>query len=81
MRRKRGESGDSLQLTCPGIDRHGMCKCGMLWEEAMLLGIGLILLVAWALGLFAFHVVGGLIHLLLILAVISFVIHLVRRRT
>jgi uncharacterized protein DUF5670 len=41
----------------------------------MLLTIGIILFVAWLLGLVAFHV-GGLIHLLLVLAVISVVIHL-----
>jgi len=34
-------------------------------------------LVAWA----AFHVAGGLIHLLLILAVISLVLHLFRGRS
>ncbi len=47
----------------------------------MLLTIGIILLVAWALGLFAFHV-GGVIHLLIVLAVISFIAHLfMGRRT
>lgn len=49
----------------------------------MLLIIGIVLLVLWALGFFAFHVAGGLIHLLLILAVIVVVVHLIRggRRT
>jgi len=48
----------------------------------MLLAIGVILLVLWAMGFFAFHVAGGLIHLLIVLAVISFVVHLfVGRRT
>lgn len=42
----------------------------------MLLTIGIILLVAWLLGLFAFHVAGGLIHLVLVLAVVAFVVHL-----
>jgi len=36
----------------------------------MLLTIAIILLVLWALGFFAFHVAGGLIHLLLVIAVI-----------
>jgi hypothetical protein len=35
-----------------------------------------ILLILWALGFFAFHVAGGLIHLLIILAVIAFIVHL-----
>jgi len=41
----------------------------------MLLTIGIILFVAWLLGLVAFHV-GGLIHLLLVLAVVSVIVHL-----
>ena len=42
----------------------------------MLLTLFVILLVMWLLGLFAFHVAGGLIHLLLIVAVICLVAHL-----
>jgi fatty acid desaturase len=44
--------------------------------NAMLLTIGIILFIAWMLGFFAFHVTAGLIHVLLVLAVISFVVHL-----
>ena len=44
----------------------------------MLLTIGIILLVCWALGLFAFHLAGGLIHLLVVLGLIAIVIHFVR---
>ena len=40
-----------------------------------------ILLVAWLLGLTVFHVAGGLIHILLIFAVISIILHFVRGRT
>ena len=39
-----------------------------------------ILLVMWLLGFFAFHVASGLIHLLLIIAVISLVLHFFRGR-
>jgi uncharacterized membrane protein (DUF485 family) len=39
-----------------------------------------ILLIAWLLGLTAFHVAGGLIHLLLVVAVILFVMHFVMGR-
>jgi hypothetical protein len=35
----------------------------------------------WLLGLFAFHVAGGLIHILLIVAVISLLVHLFRGRS
>lgn len=42
----------------------------------MLLAIALVLFVLWALGFLAFHVTTGLIHLLIVLAVISLVFHL-----
>jgi hypothetical protein len=38
--------------------------------------LAVFLLVAWLLGLIVFHVAGGLIHLLLVVALISFVWHL-----
>ena len=47
----------------------------------MFLAVFVILLVMWLMGLFAFHVAGGLIHLLLIIAVISLVVHLFRGRS
>lgn len=43
----------------------------------MFLVIALLLLVMWAGGFLMFHVASGLIHLLLLCAVISFVVHLV----
>lgn len=46
----------------------------------MLATLAIILVVAWALGFFAFHVAGGLIHLLLVVALIAFVWHLVSGR-
>lgn len=46
----------------------------------MLWTIALILLILWALGAFAFHVGGGLIHLLLVIAVVVFVVHLIQGR-
>ncbi len=39
-----------------------------------------VLLAAWLIGWAAFHVAGGGIHLLLILAVIFLVVHMVRGR-
>jgi hypothetical protein len=46
----------------------------------MFLTIGLILFVLWALGAFVVPVGGGLIHLLLVVALISVVWHLVAGR-
>jgi len=42
----------------------------------MLLAIAIVLLVLWLLGFIAFHVTSGLIHLLLVIAVIVFFFHL-----
>jgi hypothetical protein len=44
----------------------------------MFLALFFILLILWLLGWAAFHVAGGLIHLLLILAVIAIIIHFFR---
>ncbi len=46
----------------------------------MLLTIALILAVLWLLGVFAFHVAGGLIHIVLVIAVIALILHFVRGR-
>jgi hypothetical protein len=46
----------------------------------MFLVLFFILLIVWILGWAAFHVAGGLIHLLLILAVIAIIMHFVRGR-
>lgn len=46
----------------------------------MLAIIGAVLLVAWLLGFLAFHVTVGFIHLLLLLALVSFVAHFFSNR-
>ena len=46
----------------------------------MFLTIALIVLVMWALGFFIFPVVGGLIHILLIVALVAIVWHFVKGR-
>ncbi|MGH7515889.1 MAG: lmo0937 family membrane protein [Gemmatimonadales bacterium] len=45
-----------------------------------MLWLAILLLVAWVLGFAVFHIAGGLIHLLLILAVVVFVYRLVTGR-
>jgi hypothetical protein len=46
----------------------------------MFLLLGLVLLVAWVLGLTAFKVTAAAVHVLLVLAVIGIVAHFVRGR-
>ena len=38
----------------------------------------IVLFVAWVLGWFVFHVAGGLIHVLLVVAIITLIVHFVR---
>jgi hypothetical protein len=45
----------------------------------MLFTIALILVVLWLLGFSVFHIAGSLIHLVLVIALIVFVVGLVRR--
>jgi hypothetical protein len=47
----------------------------------MFLAIAAVLFLAWLLGITAFHIAGGLIHLLLVIALISIVIHFLRGRS
>ncbi|HLI35624.1 MAG TPA: lmo0937 family membrane protein [Terriglobia bacterium] len=46
----------------------------------MLLGLFVILLIAWIFGFIVFHVASALIHILIILAIISLIVHLIRGR-
>jgi len=46
----------------------------------MLLTIAVILLILWLLGVFAFHVTGALIHVVLVVAIVVGLVHLFRGR-
>ena len=46
----------------------------------MLFTLAIVLLILWALGFFAFHVGGGLIHLLLVIAVIVVLMRIITGR-
>jgi Family of unknown function (DUF5670) len=49
-------------------------------EFSMLVWLAVILLVAWVLGWGVFHVAGGLIHLLLVIAIVVFLINFISGR-
>jgi hypothetical protein len=44
----------------------------------MLTTIAIVLLVLWLLGFLGFHILGGFIHILLVIAVILFLIRIIR---
>jgi uncharacterized membrane protein len=56
--------------------RYLFCKAG----NAMFLILAIVLVLLWVGGFFMFHIAGGFIHILIILAVISLVIHLLTGR-
>jgi hypothetical protein len=47
---------------------------------SLFLALFIVLFVAWVLAWVAFHVAGGLIHLLLLVAIISLIVHFARGR-
>jgi Family of unknown function (DUF5670) len=53
-------------------------KCKIMGNILYILAV--ILIIGWLLGMFAFNVGGGLIHLLLVIAVIAIVINLIGGR-
>ena len=46
----------------------------------MLLTVAIILLILWALGFFAFHLAGGLIHILLVIGIVVLIWNFVTGR-
>ncbi len=48
--------------------------------SSLFLVLFIVLIAVWVLGWLAFHVAGGLIHILLIVAVISLIVHFARGR-
>ncbi|RYY28078.1 MAG: lmo0937 family membrane protein [Sphingobacteriaceae bacterium] len=47
--------------------------------RSLLYIVAVILVIGWALGVFAFHVAGGIIHVLLVIAVIALILGVIRR--
>ena len=46
----------------------------------MLFTIAVVLIILWLLGLFAFHVAGGLIHILLVIAIVVILLRVIQGR-
>jgi hypothetical protein len=70
--KSRSSEQGSLQLVTPAYPNQG--------GRFMLLTIAIILLILWALGFFAFHVAGGLIHILLVIGIIVLIWNFVAGR-
>jgi len=74
-------AAEALSCKSKPSDDGFAVRCNRFWLGArnvgMLLVIAILLLLFWG-GGFAFHVAGGLIHLLLVIALILFILHFVR---
>ncbi len=46
----------------------------------MLLGLAALLVVLWVLGFFVFHIAGGLIHLLIVIAIVVVIFNFITGR-
>ena len=51
-----------------------------IYGVAMFLTIALVLIVLWALGFFVFPVAGGLVHILLLIAIVAIIWHFLKGR-
>jgi Flp pilus assembly protein TadB len=69
-------ASEERQSTCSGMNGGHM----RLLADLFFLFLFFVLLVAWIVVWAALHLAGGLVHLLLIFAVIALIIHLVRPR-
>jgi hypothetical protein len=84
----RGDAlgGRSRYASCSWVERGRGWALGALLapekeDEKMLFALAVVLVVIWGLGFLAFHVTTGMIHLLLLVAVVAIVFQLVSRRT
>jgi hypothetical protein len=80
--RRRGRDGD---VTEPPVRRSVLKRTGRAPSaaprgKAMLAVVAVILVVLWLCGFLVFKVAGGLIHILLVIAVIALIAHFVRGR-
>ncbi len=71
----------AILTTMSGVQRRGSVVKQTQKETEMLGIIAAVLVVRWLLGFLAFHVTAGAIHILLVLAIIMFVLHLLRGRS
>lgn len=73
--------GSQTPATGAAIVEGPEVEVALLWEGfSMLVWLAVILLVAWLLGWGVFHVAGGLIHLLLVIALVVFLINFITGR-
>ena len=69
---------NATPVTAHSVDFPRTRRLTLHKENRLLLTLGVILLVIWALCFLAFHVTVGLIHILIVIAVIAIIMHFIR---
>ena len=82
---ERGKNGTKRKvwedvLRAPKVDLIGWTKSAIRKESNMLWTILVILLILWLLGLLTGYTMGGVIHILLVIAIIVLVVRLIQGR-
>jgi uncharacterized membrane protein YtjA (UPF0391 family) len=73
-------SGARLALH-PGVGCSGAARyAGELEETEMLMTLAVILLLAWLLGLVGVYTIGGIVHVLLVIAIVLFLVDFISGR-
>jgi uncharacterized membrane protein YtjA (UPF0391 family) len=76
----RSASGARLALH-PGVGCSGAARyAGELEETEMLMTLAVILLLAWLLGLVGVYTIGGIVHVLLVIAIVLFLVDFISGR-
>lgn len=78
---RRGRAVEVFENEPPSGDLAGQRYCeGECTMRFVFLVLAFIFLIIWLFSWAAFHIAGGLIHILLVIAVILFIVHFVRGR-
>ena len=77
------EAARPAELSGPAEgNRRGTAPCSTSWQEVepMLFTLAVILLIAWLLGVVGTYTIGGIVHALLVIAIVLFVVGLLSGR-
>jgi hypothetical protein len=72
--RRRGTESEQFVGTC------ALTECNSCKDAAMLMTVAVVLLVLWALGLVSAYTMGGLIHVLLVFALVIILVQVIQGR-
>ena len=72
----RRHGTESVQFVC----ENPQTQCNSCKDAAMLMTVAVVLLVLWLLGLVSAYTMGGLIHILLVIAIVVILVQVIQGR-